>query len=43
MIVTDHDVYDWELVAEHASLIVDTRNAVAKAGLNPRKGQLVKA
>jgi UDP-N-acetyl-D-glucosamine dehydrogenase len=29
LIVTDHDVYDWELVAEHTSLIVDTRNALA--------------
>ena len=28
LIVTDHDAYDWELVAEHAPLIVDTRNAL---------------
>jgi len=28
LIVTDHDAYDWEMVAEHAPLIVDTRNAL---------------
>ncbi len=29
VIVTDHTTYDWEHVAAHASLVVDTRNAVA--------------
>ena len=28
VIVTHHDSYDWEYVAEHAGLIVDTRNAL---------------
>ncbi|MEE2684918.1 MAG: nucleotide sugar dehydrogenase [Planctomycetota bacterium] len=28
LIVTDHDAYDWEMVAEHAPLVVDTRNAL---------------
>jgi len=25
--VTDHSVYDWPWVVEHAPLVVDTRNA----------------
>ncbi len=29
VIVTDHTTYDWEHVAAHASLVVDTRNAIA--------------
>ena len=28
MIVTDHSAYDWTWIAEHAPLIVDTRNAL---------------
>ncbi len=28
IIITNHKVYDWEWVAEHAGLIVDTRNTV---------------
>ena len=27
LIATDHDAYDWDFIAEHAPLIVDTRNA----------------
>ncbi|MEM1026430.1 MAG: nucleotide sugar dehydrogenase [Myxococcota bacterium] len=27
LILTDHDVYDWDFVAEHAPLLLDTRNA----------------
>jgi UDP-N-acetyl-D-glucosamine dehydrogenase len=27
IVVTDHSAYDWALIAEHAALIVDTRNA----------------
>jgi UDP-N-acetyl-D-glucosamine dehydrogenase len=30
LIVTNHDAYDWALVAEHAPLIVDTRNALGE-------------
>jgi UDP-N-acetyl-D-glucosamine dehydrogenase len=33
LIATDHDSVDYELVAKGAKLIVDTRNACAKAGL----------
>ncbi len=29
VIVTNHSAYDWHFVVEHASLIVDTRNATA--------------
>ena len=28
LIVTDHSAYDWAWIAEHAPLIVDTRNAL---------------
>ncbi|HEY7157783.1 MAG TPA: nucleotide sugar dehydrogenase [Gemmataceae bacterium] len=28
LIVTDHSVYDWEWIVEHAPLVVDTRNAM---------------
>jgi len=27
LVLTDHDVYDWDFVAEHAPLLLDTRNA----------------
>lgn len=33
LIATDHDNVDYRLVAEHARLVVDTRNCLAKAGL----------
>lgn len=32
MVVTDHDGIDWKMVAQNARLIVDTRNALEKAG-----------
>ncbi len=28
LIVTDHSAYDWAWIAQHAPLIVDTRNAM---------------
>jgi UDP-N-acetyl-D-glucosamine dehydrogenase len=31
--VTDHDSVDYKLVAEHARLIVDTRNVFGRLGL----------
>jgi UDP-N-acetyl-D-glucosamine dehydrogenase len=34
LIVTDHDNVDYGLVAERASLVIDTRNACGKAGLS---------
>jgi len=33
IICTDHDNVDYALVARHAKLIVDTRNACARRGL----------
>jgi UDP-N-acetyl-D-glucosamine dehydrogenase len=32
VVSTNHAAYDWKVVAEHAKLIVDTRNAVKDAG-----------
>ena len=34
VIVTDHDWYEWGFVGEHARLIVDTRHAMARAGVD---------
>lgn len=36
VIVTDHDDVDYRLVANHAKLVLDTRNAMSRLGL-PRK------
>ncbi|WP_081964145.1 nucleotide sugar dehydrogenase [Hoeflea sp. BAL378] len=33
LIATDHDNVDYALVAEHSKVLIDTRNAVAKAGI----------
>lgn len=41
LISTDHAAVDYALVADHAKLIVDTRNALAKRGINA--AQAVKA
>jgi UDP-N-acetyl-D-glucosamine dehydrogenase len=30
VIVTDHKVYDWQFVVDHATLIIDTRNATGR-------------
>ena len=35
IVVTDHDRLDWALVAAHAPLIVDTRDALRRRGLDP--------
>jgi UDP-N-acetyl-D-glucosamine dehydrogenase len=40
VIVTDHEAIDWKLVAEHAPLIIDTRNVIT--GYHPR-GEVWKA
>ena len=34
LIATDHAAVDYDLVAKHAKLIVDTRNALAKRGID---------
>jgi UDP-N-acetyl-D-glucosamine dehydrogenase len=41
LIVTDHSAYDWAWIAQHARLIVDTRNAMKKVD-SPR-ARVVKA
>jgi UDP-N-acetyl-D-glucosamine dehydrogenase len=40
LIVTDHDAIDWPLIAAHATLIVDTRNAMDGLAVS---GRLVRA
>ena len=32
VVVTAHSAYDWGWIAEHAGLVVDTRNALAAVG-----------
>jgi UDP-N-acetyl-D-glucosamine dehydrogenase len=41
VIVTDHSAYDWRMVAEHARLLIDTRNAT-RAVTTP-KAKIVRA
>ena len=36
-IVTDHDNIDYKMLCEHGKLIVDTRNACARAGILSQK------
>ncbi|GLC27559.1 nucleotide sugar dehydrogenase [Roseisolibacter agri] len=39
VIVTDHKAIDWQFVVDHAGVVVDTRNAVAK--LRPSRARIV--
>jgi len=41
LIVTDHSAYAWSWIAEHASLIVDTRNAMK--GVANSRAMIVRA
>lgn len=41
LVATNHAAYDWQLVADHAPLIVDTRNALA--GVSGKRDHVVKA
>lgn len=41
LIATNHAAYDWEMIARHGKLIVDTRDALA--GVNVPEGRVVKA
>ena len=41
LIITDHNVIDWNVIAMHASLVIDTRNALA--GCKDIRARLVKA
>jgi len=35
VVITDHSAYDWQMISQHARLIVDTRNAL-KVAINGR-------
>ena len=41
LVATNHAAYDWQLVADHAQLVVDTRNALGK--VTGRRDHIVKA
>ena len=41
VLVTDHDAYDYDFIVEHASLIVDTRNATRS--VRTHRERIVKA
>lgn len=41
VIVTDHAIIDWDAIGQHAKLVVDTRNAMAK--VSNVKARIVKA
>ena len=43
LIATNHKAFDLAALLDHADLVIDTRNAIASAGLTPREGQVVKA
>ena len=43
LLATNHRVFDLAGLLESADLVIDTRNAIARAGLTPREGQVVKA
>ena len=34
LIATDHDDVDWQMLANHAKLVIDTRNAMARNGVD---------
>ncbi len=41
LVVTHHDAIDWQMVADHARLVVDTRDAMSRA--RPSRARIVKA
>jgi UDP-N-acetyl-D-glucosamine dehydrogenase len=41
LIVTDHDAIEWQMVGQHARLVVDSRNAMTRA--SDVKARVVKA
>ena len=43
VITTAHAQIDYAEIARRVPVVVDTRNAIARAGLTPRHGQVVKA
>ena len=43
IISTHHKIFNLQELVDHADLIIDTRNALAKSGINGRLNQVVKA
>jgi UDP-N-acetyl-D-glucosamine dehydrogenase len=43
LILTDHDAVDYKLLAKHAKLVVDTRNAMAQVPPRTGKARVVKS
>ena len=43
LILTDHDAVDYGMLSEHATLVVDTRNAMASVPMSKRRARVVKA
>ena len=43
LIITDHDAVDYGLIGEHAGLVVDTRNAMARVPEDRVSARVVKA
>jgi len=41
LIATNHSAYDWQMIADHSKLIVDTRNALSK--VTGKRNHIVKA
>lgn len=41
VIVTDHEITDWQAIADHATLVIDTRNAMTK--VDSPSARIVKA
>jgi UDP-N-acetyl-D-glucosamine dehydrogenase len=41
LIATNHSTYDWQMIADNAKLIVDTRNALSK--VTGKRDHIVKA
>jgi UDP-N-acetyl-D-glucosamine dehydrogenase len=41
VICTDHSAFDYQMIADHASCVVDTRNAMAV--VEPSKAKITKA
>jgi len=37
IVSTHHSVYDWQLIADHSCLVIDTRNALRNVNVDPAK------
>jgi len=40
LIITPHEVYDWQMVLDHAAIVIDTRNAIGD--LTSSSGRIIK-